>query len=107
MFEIKNFFYFNNRFSFYHNKYISNYKQEFYPCLNSIKILVDSYQNICYLCRFGPDPNPLERDREGHTRGGVQTQKPDGFTKSTAVHSYGDDIQTTATLRRLEPYVAK
>lgn len=63
---------------------------------------------ICILCiRFGPDPTPVGQDREGHTRGSVQTQKPDGFTKSTAVHSYGPDVQTTATLRRLEPYVAR
>ena len=57
--------------------------------------------------RFGPDPTPEGKDREGHTRGAVQGQKPDGFTKSTAVHSYGPEIHTTATLRRLEPYVAR
>ncbi|XP_060065144.1 protein phosphatase 1 regulatory subunit 32-like [Ylistrum balloti] len=60
-----------------------------------------------YLTRFGPDPNPQGIDRAGHTRGGVQQQKPDGFTKSTAVHAYGNDLDTTATLRRLEPYVAR
>lgn len=58
-------------------------------------------------CRFGQDPTPVGRDREGHTRGAVQTQKPDGFTKSTAVHSHGPDVQSTATLRRLEPYVSR
>ena len=46
-------------------------------------------------------------DREGHCRGGVQTHKPDGFTKSTAVHSYGPEIDTTETIRRLEPYVSR
>ncbi|KAK3096952.1 hypothetical protein FSP39_005069 [Pinctada imbricata] len=60
-----------------------------------------------YMTRFGPDPTPVGKDREGHTRGDVQLQKPDGFTKSTAVHSYGPEIQTTETLRRLEPYVSR
>ena len=53
------------------------------------------------------DPTPYGLERDGHCRGGLQTQKPDGFTKSTAVHSLGPDINTTATLRRLEPYVAR
>ena len=46
-------------------------------------------------------------DREGHCRGGVQTQKRDGFTKSTSVHAYGPDFDTTQTIKRLEPYVAR
>ena len=49
----------------------------------------------------------MGRDREGHCKGGVQDQKPDGFTKSTAVHAYGTEVNTTETLRRLQPYVAR
>ena len=47
------------------------------------------------------------RDREGHCGGGLQDQKRDGFTKSTAVHSYGPEINSTQTIRRLEPYVSR
>lgn len=53
------------------------------------------------------DVTDFGKDREGHCRGGLQRQKPDGFTKSTAVHSYGNDLNTTATLRCLEPYVSR
>lgn len=69
----------------------------------------DDYRRFTthYMTRFGPDPTPVGKDREGHTRGEIQRQKPDGFTKSTSVHSYGQDIHTTDTLRRLEPYVAR
>ena len=49
----------------------------------------------------------MGKDREGHCKGGVQYQKPDGFTKSTAVHAYGTEMDTTDTLRRLQPYVAR
>ena len=49
----------------------------------------------------------MGKDCEGHCRGGVQDQKPDGFTKSTAVHSYGQEVNTTQTLRNLQPYVAR
>ncbi|XP_013385451.1 protein phosphatase 1 regulatory subunit 32 [Lingula anatina] len=59
-----------------------------------------------YATRF-PDPTPEDKEREGHCRGGVHLQKSDGFTKSTAVHSYGPDINTTATLRSLHPYVGR
>lgn len=69
----------------------------------------DDYRRFTthYMTRFGPDPTPYGKDREGHTRGGIQQQKPDGFTKSTSVHSHGPDIQSTETLRRLEPYVSR
>lgn len=69
----------------------------------------DDYKRFTthYMTRFGPDPTPVGKDREGHTRGEVQHQKPDGFTKSTSVHSYGQDIDATGTLKRLEPYVAR
>ncbi|CAG2189017.1 PPP1R32 [Mytilus edulis] len=69
----------------------------------------DDYRRFTthYMTRFGPDPTPVGKDREGHTRGEIQRQKPDGFTKSTSVHSYGQDIHSTDTLRRLEPYVAR
>ncbi|KAL5010449.1 hypothetical protein ScPMuIL_012754 [Solemya velum] len=59
-----------------------------------------------YDTRF-QDVTDFGKDREGHCRGGLQRQKPDGFTKSTAVHSYGNDLNTTATLRCLEPYVSR
>ncbi|XP_045197133.2 protein phosphatase 1 regulatory subunit 32-like isoform X1 [Mercenaria mercenaria] len=59
-----------------------------------------------YMTRFR-DRTEVGVDREGHCRGGLQDQKPDGFTKSTSVHSYGPEIQSTETLRRLHPYVAR
>ena len=33
--------------------------------------------------------------------------RDDGFTRSTARHSHGPDVNTTSTLRHLEPYVAR
>ena len=57
--------------------------------------------------RFGPDPTPVGVDRAGHLRGGVQRQKPDGFTKSTAVNSYGDTPASSDVLHRIEPYVGR
>ncbi|XP_074662941.1 stabilizer of axonemal microtubules 4-like [Tubulanus polymorphus] len=53
------------------------------------------------------DKNPHGKEREGHCRGGVQKLLPDGFTKSTKVHSLGDEVNSTETLRNLEPYVAR
>ena len=53
------------------------------------------------------DDTPQGLNREGHTRGGLQPQKRDGFTMSTGVHSYGPEIDTTETLRRLEPYQSR
>ena len=61
---------------------------------------------MCFHSRFY-DKTPMGKDREGHCKGGVQYQKPDGFTKSTAVHAYGTEVDTTDTLRRLQPYVAR
>ena len=45
-------------------------------------------------------------DREGNTWGGVLPQQPDGYTRSEGVHTgqLGQWPNTTATLRRLEPY---
>ncbi|RUS91534.1 hypothetical protein EGW08_000649, partial [Elysia chlorotica] len=60
-----------------------------------------------YMTRFGPDPTPVGVDRAGHLRGGVQCQKPDGFTKSTAVNSYGNAPASSDVLRRIEPYVGR
>jgi len=59
-----------------------------------------------YMTKF-LDRNPKGLDREGHTWGGVMEHQPNGFTKSTAQHSMGDDINSTAALRRLEPYVGR
>ncbi|XP_052242813.1 protein phosphatase 1 regulatory subunit 32-like isoform X2 [Dreissena polymorpha] len=59
-----------------------------------------------YMTRF-TDSTPVGLAREGHCRGGVQDQKPDGFTKSTAVHSLGQETNSTEALRRLQPYVAR
>ncbi|CAH1799400.1 unnamed protein product [Owenia fusiformis] len=53
------------------------------------------------------DITPKGKDREGYVVGGIQPQLPDGFTKSTKVATYGPDVETTATLRRLHPYVAR
>lgn len=53
------------------------------------------------------DTTAVGKNREGHCRGGLQDQKPDGFTKSTAVHSYGPELKTTENLERLHPYVAR
>ena len=51
--------------------------------------------------------NPKGKARAGRTFGNVMDQLPDGFTKSTSVHSYGPDIDSTAQLRTLHPYVAR
>ncbi|KAL3884068.1 hypothetical protein ACJMK2_030290 [Sinanodonta woodiana] len=59
-----------------------------------------------YMTRF-TDSTPQGRERDGHCHGGVQDQKPDGFTKSTSVHSNGPDFNSTDTIRRLHPYVAR
>ncbi|GFN85744.1 protein phosphatase 1 regulatory subunit 32-like [Plakobranchus ocellatus] len=60
-----------------------------------------------YMTRFGPDPTPVGVDRAGHLRGGVQRQKPDGFTKSTAVNNFGSTQTSSEVLRRIEPYVGR
>ncbi|XP_031556028.1 protein phosphatase 1 regulatory subunit 32-like [Actinia tenebrosa] len=51
--------------------------------------------------------NPAGDARMGHTRGNLQTQLPDGFTKSTSVHKFGPDINTTVQLRGQKPYQAR
>lgn len=53
------------------------------------------------------DRTPKGLDREGHTWGGVQPQRQDGFTRSTRVHGNGAELDSTTTLRTLEPYVAR
>ncbi|KAF6016462.1 PPP1R32 [Bugula neritina] len=53
------------------------------------------------------DPTPKGKAREGFVQGGVETMKQDGFTKSTSVHQFGPDVDSTATLRRLAPYVSR
>lgn len=63
-------------------------------------------KQLYFFNRF-TDDNPKGKWREGHTRGGVQRQKKDGYTKSTQVHSNGPDIDTTQNLRSLDPYVAR
>ena len=59
------------------------------------------------LCFRFYDKNPNGEARMGRTRGEVMTQLPDGFTKSTSVHSYGPDLNTTVQLRGQMPYVAR
>lgn len=59
-----------------------------------------------YMTKF-LDRNPEGKDREGHTWGSVQRQKADGFTKSSRVHDFAEDRNSTAILRNLEPYVAR
>ncbi|XP_038073706.1 protein phosphatase 1 regulatory subunit 32-like [Patiria miniata] len=51
--------------------------------------------------------NPKGKARAGRTFGNVMDQLPDGFTKSTAVHSFGPELDSTAQLRQLHPYVAR
>lgn len=53
------------------------------------------------------DPTPMGKEREGFVQGGLEKMKDDGFTKSTAVHQFGPDINSTDTIRRLAPYVAR
>lgn len=53
------------------------------------------------------DPTLVGKEREGFVQGGVDPMQPDGFTKSTAVHNFGPDVNTTQTLRNLAPYVAR
>ena len=43
----------------------------------------------------------------GHTWGGVQRQKEDGYTRDVRNFPQGLNVDTTATLRRLEPYAAR
>ena len=64
------------------------------------------YTCVVLFYRF-QDKTPHDLDREGHTWGGIQPQKPDGFTRSTQVHDLGPEVNSTGTLRRLEPYVAR
>lgn len=59
-----------------------------------------------YQMRF-LDRTPEGSDREGHVWGGVMTPRDDGFIRSTAIHKFGPETSSTATLRRLEPYVAR
>jgi len=63
--------------------------------------------NTHYMTRFGVDPTPVGVDRAGHLRGGVQRQKLDGFTKSTAVMNYGNDPHSSHVLNSVEPYVGR
>ncbi|XP_052807278.1 protein phosphatase 1 regulatory subunit 32-like isoform X2 [Mya arenaria] len=86
------------------NKELSGYSEN-----NDRFVAVDDNPNrfiTHYMTRF-MDRTEQGKDREGHCRGGLQDQKPDGFTKSTAVHSYGPELDTTHTIRRLEPYVSR
>ena len=59
------------------------------------------------MCNRYVDRTPQGIDREGHTWGGVQDQKRDGFTRSTNLHDLGPEVDHTAALRRLEPYVSR
>jgi len=61
-------------------------------------------------CVFGLrfwDKTPYGADREGHVWGGVQNPKENGFTKNTHTNSFGSVNNSSDTLRRLEPYVAR
>lgn len=53
------------------------------------------------------DPTPVAKEREGFVQGGVEKMKEDGFTKSTSVHQFGTQVDSTATIRRLAPYVSR
>ena len=49
----------------------------------------------------------MGKEREGFVQGGVDPMKPDGFTKSTSVHKFGEEVNSTARLRSLAPYVGR
>jgi protein phosphatase 1 regulatory subunit 32 len=59
-----------------------------------------------YQMRF-LDRTPQGNDRQGHVWGGIMIPREDGFTRSTTMHNHGPQINTSETLRRLEPYVAR
>ena len=59
-----------------------------------------------FLFRF-LDRNPQGIERAGHTWGGVQRQKEDGYTRDVTAFPTGPNYDATATLRRLEPYAAR
>jgi len=56
-----------------------------------------------YMTRFGTDPTPIGVERAGHMAGGVQRQKLDGITKSTAINAYGNEQNSSGILKRTEP----
>ena len=72
-------------------------------------VVIDWHEmfNIDVNYRFGTDPTPVGVERMGHVRGGVQRQKLDGFTKSTAVNVYGCEPSSTQVLGSVEPYVGR
>lgn len=53
------------------------------------------------------DRTPVGKAREGHTWGDVQEQWNDGFTKSTSVHKFGADINTSDMIHNRPPYQAR
>ena len=61
-----------------------------------------------FTCRFY-DHTPQGEDRLGHTWGGVLNPQVDGFVRGTTMDTktLGEHMNSTATLRRLEPYVAR
>ncbi|XP_071481212.1 stabilizer of axonemal microtubules 4-like [Diadema antillarum] len=71
------------------------------------QIPVEPYRWITHYDTKFYDMNPKGKARAGRTFGGVMDQLPDGFTKSTSVHSYGPALDTTHQLRTLHPYVAR
>ena len=52
------------------------------------------------------DLNPTGAKREGYMRGSVLTTK-NGFTKSTALHRYGNDPDPTHMVRSMNSYQAR
>jgi len=76
-------------------------------CRISVSNALEYYQYCTMFgCRF-QDRTPQGNDREGHVWGGVMKPREDGFTRSTSLHSHGPEINTTTTLRNIEPYVAR
>ncbi|XP_054774334.2 stabilizer of axonemal microtubules 4-like [Lytechinus pictus] len=72
-----------------------------------VQIPIEPYRWITHYDTKFYDMNPKGKARAGRTFGGVMKQLPDGFTKSTSVHSYGPALDTTQQLRDLHPYVAR
>ena len=50
--------------------------------------------------------NPTGAKREGYMRGSVLATK-NGFTKSTALHRYGNDVEPTNMIRSMNSYQAR
>lgn len=72
-----------------------------------VQLPVEPYRWVTHYDTRFYDMNPKGKARAGRTFGNIHDQLPDGFTKSTAVHAFGPELDTTEQLRKLHPYVAR